>query len=40
MQMARKDLAAEYDAMKEPDKAAKFRTELASAAAKAPTSSR
>lgn len=40
MQMARKDLATEYEAMKEPDKAARFRTELASAAAKAPASSR
>jgi serine/threonine-protein kinase len=29
VQTARKDLAAEYEALKQPDKAAKFRAELA-----------
>jgi eukaryotic-like serine/threonine-protein kinase len=34
---ARKDLAAEYDALNEPQQAARFRAELADAAAKAST---
>jgi hypothetical protein len=36
---ARKDLAAEYDALNQPQQAARFRAELASAAA-APSNSR
>jgi hypothetical protein len=36
---ARKDLAEEYDGMKQPEQAAKFRAEIAATEAKAPATS-
>jgi len=40
MHAARKDLAAEYDALNQPQQAARFRAEMAAAEAKPPTANR